>query len=137
MKGTWQTTDSGSGGRGVGIAAAVFLFAAVAVSIAGPVAHAAAELVRAVLIAAAVLGGLVLLGGVGLAAWRLNRRQANAARVVSVVPSRVARPARVLPAPRPELERRPEVHIHLHGATAEDVAAILREHGHGGADPAP
>jgi len=36
-------------------------------------------------------------------------------------------PARALPAPqRPAIEApRPEVHLHFHGVTAEDVSAIL------------
>lgn len=35
-------------------------------------------------------------------------------------------PAPPLPEPRPAIERPPEVHLHLHGVSAEDIAAILR-----------
>jgi len=128
MKGTWQTTGSGSGAA---TAALVIGAAVLAASIAGPVVAAVAELARLVVIAVAVLGGLALLGGAVSVAYRLRQRRATPARVVSVVPSTVVRPSRALPAPRPELERHPEVHLHLHGMTAEDVAAILRQHGTG------
>ena len=37
-----------------------------------------------------------------------------------------ARAALPLPGPRPAIERPHEVHLHLHGASTEDVAAIIR-----------
>jgi len=39
----------------------------------------------------------------------------------------VARAAQPLPAPRPATERALDIHLHLHGVSAEDVAAIIRE----------
>jgi hypothetical protein len=38
----------------------------------------------------------------------------------------VTRAAQPLPEPRPAIGRAPKVHLHLHGITPEDVAAILR-----------
>ena len=32
-----------------------------------------------------------------------------------------------VPEPRPAIVQRPDIHLHLHGVTAEDVAAIIRE----------
>jgi hypothetical protein len=38
----------------------------------------------------------------------------------------VARAAQPLPAPRPAIERTPDIRLHLHGVSAEDIAAIIR-----------
>ena len=67
----------------------------------------------------------------GLLMFRARRRVESAARAVppnlgAVSPlHEVARAARPLPQPRPAIERAPEVHLHLHGVTPEEVAAIL------------
>jgi hypothetical protein len=79
-------------------------------------------------ITVAVLLGLALAGWAAFAAVRLRQRQAN--RDVSVpasrqVPRRAAEP---LSAPRrPAIVRPQELHVHFHGVSAEDVAAILAE----------
>jgi hypothetical protein len=39
----------------------------------------------------------------------------------------VTRAAQPLSTPRPAIERTPDIHLHLHGVSAEDVAAILGE----------
>jgi hypothetical protein len=39
----------------------------------------------------------------------------------------VARAAQPLRQPRLAIERAPEVHLYLHGVSAEDVAAIIRQ----------
>jgi hypothetical protein len=39
----------------------------------------------------------------------------------------VTRAAQPLSAPRPTIERTPDIHLHLHGVSAEDVAAIIGE----------
>jgi hypothetical protein len=44
----------------------------------------------------------------------------------------VARAAQPLGQPRRAIERAPEVHLHLHGVTAEDVAAIIERSRHDG-----
>jgi type VI protein secretion system component VasK len=104
----------------------VILAAIVAASVAGPVIAVAAELLRAVLIAAAVILGLGLAGGAALVAWRLRRGRQNAPLVVHQARPVTQRPAESLPAPqRPPIGRAAEVHLHFHGVTAEDAAAIL------------
>jgi hypothetical protein len=121
------------GGSGIGTAVAVVLAAVVLASIAGPVVHAAVELLRVVLIAAAVILGLAALGGAGLVAWRLRRGRQNAPLVVHQVPPVTWRPAESLPVPQrsvaalPAPERPAEIHLHFHGVSAEDIAAILAE----------
>jgi hypothetical protein len=66
----------------------------------------------------------------GIAAWRWRRKRLTAARAghalqgaVHPLPA-VARAA-PLPKPRPSIER-PAVHLHFHGVSAEDIAAIVR-----------
>ena len=111
----------------------VVLAAALAVKLAGPVLAAVSELLQMVLIAAAVIVGIGAAGVVGLLTcrWRRHRRT-DAARATLPHPGAVtplhgvARAAPPLPKPRPAIERPPEVHLHLHGITAEDLAAILR-----------
>jgi len=44
----------------------------------------------------------------------------------------LARAAPPLPPPRPAIERPQEVHLHLHGVSAKDIAAILNREGRGG-----
>jgi hypothetical protein len=69
---------------------------------------------------------------VGLLLWRWRRLAA--ARAVPPVrgalyPLRgMARAAQPLPPPRPVIEHPAEVHLHLHGISAADVAAIIEQH---------
>jgi hypothetical protein len=120
-----DTTRRG-GLSGAETAVLVVLAAALAVK-AAPVALAAiAELLHMVLILAAVVVGLGAVGLVGLLAWRWLRTRPDAARTVTQRAPASVRAAQPVPEPRPAVERAPEVHLHLHGITAEDVAAILR-----------
>ena len=126
MKGTWQT-DSGSG-----LAVPLAIGAAVlAVLIAGPVAAAVAELARAVVVIVVGVVVLAAIGGTVVVALRLRHGTPRA------LPSRVYGSTSVHAVqdrtePR-ALPARPEVHLHFHRMTAEDVAAILarvnRDHG--------
>ena len=106
--------------------------AAFAVKLAGPVLAVVSELLQMVLIAAGITVGIGAAGVVGLLTWRWHRRPTDAARATFPHPGAVtplhgvARAAPPLPQPRPALERPPGVHLHLHGITAEDLAAILR-----------
>jgi len=118
VKGTWQT-NSGSG-----VAVPLAIGAAVlAAAIAGPVAAAVGELLRALVIIAMVV---VAVAATGVAlALRLRHGPPRA------LPRRVFGPASVHAAqdrtqPR-ALPARQEVHLHFHGVTAEDVAAILAD----------
>jgi hypothetical protein len=121
----------GSGGGGTIVL--VVLAAALAVKLAGPVLGALAELLHVFLIVAGVIVGVGAASLVGLLAWRWRRWHQDAARAMPPLPSKVARaaqplpkaqPARVLPAER-QRELPTEVHFHLHGVSAEDVAAII------------
>jgi hypothetical protein len=73
--------------------------------------------------------GVGAVGLAGLLTWRWRRSWLDAARAVppgprSCVPAHgPARAAQPLPEPRPALERPQEVHLHLHGVLAEDVAS--------------
>lgn len=96
--------------------------------VAGPVLAAVAELVRIFLIIAVVF---LVLGAAGLVAFiacrvRHPRRSVRAAaRVIAPLAPRSARATRPLPEPQREAIGQPGG-LHLHGVSAEDVAAILR-----------
>jgi hypothetical protein len=125
MRGTWQTTDGGGGTIALVIGAAVL-----AAAIAGPVAAAAAAVAEALIITIAVLGGLAAVAGTALVAYRLRQGRANRTTPVSFPRPVPRRPVQALPGPeRPAIGRPAEVHLHFHGVTAEEVAAILAEHG--------
>jgi hypothetical protein len=111
----------GSGGSGAGTAVLVVLAAALAVKLAGPVLAAVAELLHVFLIMAGVVVGLGAVGLVGLLTWRWRRWQKDAARAMPPYAPRMARAAQPLPEPPPAIEQ----HVHFHGLSAEDVAAIL------------
>ena len=104
----------------------VLVGAALAVKLAAPVAAAVGELVHLLLVVLAIVAGIAGACLVAAGAWRLYRwRHTDAARTLAVPPRRV-RAARPLPPPQQAIEQRPgELHLHLHGITAEDVAAIL------------
>ena len=122
----------GSGGSGIGTAVLVVIGAALAVKLAGPVLDAAAELLRVLLIAAGVIVFVGAASLVGLIAWRWRSRK-DAARAMpprtlvarAAPPLPKARPVHPLPAEFPR-ELPTEVHFHLHGVSAEEIAAILR-----------
>jgi hypothetical protein len=116
------------GGSGAIAAAAVLLVLVVVASIAGPVVHAAAELIRVVLIIAGALLGLGLASGIALVAWRRRQGRPAAPRVVGVVTPGLPKPPGTLPAPRrPRIGASGEVHLHFHGLTAAEAVAIVRQ----------
>jgi hypothetical protein len=120
MKGTWQTDSSGSGGTIALIVGAAVLAAAVA----GPVMAAAADLVRAVVIIVIAAVALAAIGVAAAVALRLRHWPPRA------LPSRVygstsVHPVQDRPVPRALPARQPEVHLHFHGVTAEDIATAL------------
>jgi hypothetical protein len=110
------------------------LAAVVVVRIAVPVLDAVAELLQVFLIVAGVIVGVGAAGLVGLLTWRWRRTQADAARAMPPLPTKMARAAQPLPKAWPvhalpaEFPRElpAEVHFHLHGVSAEEIAAILR-----------
>jgi Tfp pilus assembly major pilin PilA len=123
MQGTWQTTGGGSGL--LEVVAAILVIAVVA-SIAGPVVAAVGELVHILLIAVAVIGGLAAVGLVAFIAYWVRRRRSVSGAARAARPPALVRAARPLPPPQ-AIERAPEVHLHFHGVTAGDVAAILQD----------
>jgi len=98
--------------------------AVLAAAVAGPVAAAVGELLRAVVIIVAVAVGLALAAAVAAVALRLRRGQPRALppRVIHAWAAPPAVQDRIQPR---ELPARQEVHLHFHGVTAQDVAAIL------------
>jgi hypothetical protein len=118
-----HTHGSGSGGGTIVLVVLATVFAA---AVARPVVHAAVMVVHMVLILAVVILGLCFGGLVSLLIWRWRRP--DAARVMSPH-SILVRAAQLLPPERPAIERPPDIHLHLHGVTAEDIAAIIeRQH---------
>jgi hypothetical protein len=115
------------------MAVLVVLAAVVVVRIAVPVLDAVAELLQVFLIVAGVIVGVGAVGLVGLLTWRWRRTQADAARAMpprtlvarAAQPLPKAWPVHALPAEFPR-ELPAEVHFHLHGVSAEEIAAILR-----------
>jgi hypothetical protein len=118
----------GSGGGGLGTAVLVIAGAALFVNAAPLALAAAAGLLHLVLVAAAVILGLAAVGLVAFGAWRWHRyRHPDAARATAFPPGS-ARAAQALPRPPRAIEQPGELHLHLHGMTAEDIAAILARH---------
>jgi hypothetical protein len=92
----------------------VILGAIALAAIAGPVVHAIRDLIMAVAITVAVV---LAAGATAVLTYRVRRRDVRALS---------QRDIRALPAPEQRaLGRAQEVHLHFHGVTAEDVAAII------------
>jgi hypothetical protein len=100
----------------------------------GPaVAAAVAELLHIVLIVVAVLAVVAAAGLAAFVAWRLRHRRRSAPWQVQCITPAPARPSPLRSEPRPAIEAPRQVHLHLHGVSAEDIAAILaRNHFPGG-----
>jgi hypothetical protein len=102
--------EMGGGNRRLVILGAIALAA-----IAGPVAHAIRDLIMMLAITVAAL--LAVAGTVAVLTHRMHRRGTRAL-------TRRGMPA--LPAPEHRtLGRAQEVHLHFHGVSAEDLAAII------------
>jgi hypothetical protein len=108
-------------GSGTGTAVLVVLAAAAA----RPVIHAAIEVLDVLLIVVAVLVGAGITGLVALLTWRGHRTHPHAARVRSPLSQKLARAAPPLPEPGQAIEWPVEVHLHLHGVAAAEIAASL------------
>jgi hypothetical protein len=104
--------EMGSGG---GNGWLVILGAIVLAAIAGPAAHALSDLIQALAITVAVV--LAAAGLAAALAYRIRHKDTKAL---------TRQGKRALPAPQQRaLGRAQEVHLHFHGVSAEDVAAIL------------
>jgi hypothetical protein len=128
----------GSGGSGLGTAVLVIVGAALAVNVAGPVVAAVGELFHVLVIVAGVIVGVGAVCVGGLLAWRWRRPRLDAARTAppAFAQAKVVRAAPPLPRERqaPELTSTPGrelpggLHLHFHGVSAEDFAAIIERH---------
>jgi hypothetical protein len=117
----------GSGGGGLGVAVLVVRGGALAVRLAGPVVAAAAEVVYALgIVVAATVGG-VAVALIVAQAWRWRRRRLDAARAEVLTAHLPLRAAQPLLHSRRAIERPREVHLHLHGVSAAELAAIVRQ----------
>jgi hypothetical protein len=112
----------------------VLVGAALAVKAAPVVLGAAAELLRVVLIVVFIAACTGAVGVVALLALKYRRARAEAAaRTMPPLPPLVLRAAPPLPQKRrvgdlprePQRELPGELHLHFHGISAEDVAAII------------
>jgi hypothetical protein len=103
------------GGEGSGNGWLVVLGAIAMAAIAGPVAHAIRDLIMVLGITMAVV--LAAASTAAVLTYRVRRRDTR---------TLTQRGIRALPAPEQRALRRPqEVHLHLYGVSAEDVAAII------------
>ena len=118
MRGEWHTTSGGSGGgRGLLIVVVLVLLGS------GAGARLASTLV-AVLIALAVVVTLIVAAG---AAWLVYRARHERSAVTYRAEPLTRNPgANTLQAPAIEPPVPREVHLHLHGATPEQIAEIAR-----------
>lgn len=121
----------GAGGAAVAVLALMILaaFARPLLHLIGGLEHTLAELLRVLLLAAAVITGTSVAAGAGFVAWKL-RRTRPAARYTATVWHPQRRPAPpVSGQQRPALGARPaEVHLHLHGLTPEQAAEAIARH---------
>jgi hypothetical protein len=122
----------GAGGAAVAVLALMIIaaFARPLLHVIGGLEHTLAELLRVLLVAAAVIAGTGLAAGTGFVAWKLRRTRRRAARYTATVlhPRRRAAPP-VSGHPHPALGARPaEVHLHLHGLTPEQAAEAIARH---------
>jgi hypothetical protein len=126
VRGTWQTTDSGGG--------MVLAVIVVLVLLGSGAASAAASAIASLLVTLAiVLGsviGLAVLGGIAWLVYGARQDRPGrpiAARVISQLPPE--RLPQLEGSHKPAIGQAREVHIHLHGVTPEQLAAIVTQRG--------
>ena len=121
MRGTWQTTETG--GRGGLVLAVVVVALAVG---SGAASAAVSALVTIAIIVASVLG-LAAVGGLAWLAYRACQGSAGrpvAAPAVYQLPP--AAPQRLEASQPLAIEPPREYHLHIHGVSADELAAIIR-----------
>lgn len=122
--GTWQTSGGGRGGL-------VLVVVIAALAIGSGAASAAVSALVTILVIVGCVVGLGLAAITGLLIWRIRSERPGApigARQASPIP----------PDPRPQLEgsHKPaiepprEYHLHIHGVSADELAAALRRINH-------
>jgi hypothetical protein len=128
MRGTWQTTGSGSG---TGSAVLAIAGVAAAAVVLGPalatVGNTIADVAEVLMITVAVVAGLAVLATISYVAFRLHRRRAFPAAPVPVAAPPVVRAVQARSQPRQVgPARQVHIHHHWHGITPEEVAAVIR-----------
>lgn len=126
MRGTWKTESSGAGA--LAVLAVVLIVAIIGAAVARPVIDAVTELVRVLLIAAAVLAGTAVAGGIAYVVWRRRHPRPIGTRPAPFISAAQLRAIQGRSAPRqlPPAEQ----HIHFHGVSADDIAAIIASQRH-------
>jgi len=109
-----------SGGGGFWAVLLVFLVAVIAAAAITPVVAAVTTLIHVLVLIVEIGVPAILIAGAGLLYWRYRNHRVS-------LPTLRRGPA-IRPAGRPELEQRDGgQHLHFHGVSAEEVAAILRQ----------
>jgi hypothetical protein len=115
-------THGHGGGSGLGTVVLII----VAAALLGPaVAAAVAALLHLLVIAAVVLAAVAGAVDVALVAFRVSHRGQERARVLYGVTPVPPQPSPLRTEPQRAIEQPREVHLHLHGVSAEDIAAII------------
>ncbi len=117
-------THGHGGGGGLGMVVLVIL----AVALLGPaVAAAVAALLHLLVIVAVVLAAVAGAGAVALVAFPVSRGRQESARALHRVTPAPARPSPLRSEPRAAIEPPRQVHLHLHGVSADEIAAAIRQ----------
>jgi hypothetical protein len=94
----------------------------------GPaVAAAVAELLHLLVLVLVALAAVVGVALVAFGAWRLRQTRQEPARALYRVTPAPPKQSPLPTGPRPAIEQR-AIHLHLHGVSAEDLAAIIERH---------
>ena len=127
MNGTWKT-GGGGGGDGLGLIAVIVAAAFAICAVIGAIGHAIAEIplyvyVCAVAVVVAIVAGLVTLVVRVQRAEHRRAEEFTASRAAQFEAQREQR--RVAAQKRQQAIEAPQQHIHFHGMTPQDVAAVL------------
>jgi hypothetical protein len=131
MRGTWQTTDSGGGGLVLAVIAAAALIGS----------GAASAIASALVMILIVLGVVIVLAAAAGITWLVLRAR-RAAKSAPAVPVSAPPAYQLAPGIRlsqtaarpPAIEPPRELHVHLHGLTPDQLAAIITQRGTRGGD---
>jgi hypothetical protein len=116
-----HTHGHGNGGTGT------VLLLILAAAVLGPAVTAAAlVLLHLLVIIGAVVLGVAAVGLVAAVAWRLRSTRPGPPQLVDKATAVPPWRSQALPTAPPAIGPAREVHLHLHGVTAEDLAVILQ-----------
>ena len=124
--GTWQTSGGGGGGAVVFMVAAVLLLGSGAAS-------AIASAVTTILI---ITGVVIVVAAAVIAALLVHRTRSDRPRAVysarPIPRAGAAEHPALEGSDKPAIEPGREYHLHIHGVSADELAAIIRNHTEGG-----